>query len=52
MKMFTRNLAVSLGAMGITTNHVAPGAIATPIHTKLLHNPEKLRCPKTCRWVA
>lgn len=42
MKMFTRNLAVELGALGITINNVAPGAIETPINTKLLNNPEKL----------
>jgi glucose 1-dehydrogenase len=42
MKMLTRNLAVELGAFGITINNVAPGAIATPINTKLLNDPEKL----------
>lgn len=42
MKMFTRNLAVELGARGITINNVAPGAIATPINTKLLNDSEKL----------
>jgi glucose 1-dehydrogenase len=42
MKMFTRNLAVELGALGITINNVAPGAIETPINTKLLNDPEKL----------
>jgi glucose 1-dehydrogenase len=42
MKMFTRNLAVELGALGITVNNVAPGAIETPINTQLLNNPEKL----------
>ncbi|MBH8552073.1 glucose 1-dehydrogenase [Nostocaceae cyanobacterium CENA357] len=42
MKMLTRNLAVELGALGITINNVAPGAIETPINTKLLNNPEKL----------
>lgn len=42
MKMLTRNLAVELGTLGITINNVAPGAIATPINTQLLHNPEKL----------
>lgn len=42
MKMLTRNLAVELGALGITINNVAPGAIETPINTKLLNDPEKL----------
>ncbi len=42
MKMLTRNLAVELGALGITINNVAPGAIETPINTKLLNNQEKL----------
>ena len=42
MRMLTRNLAVELGAMGITINNIAPGAIETPINTNLLHNPSKL----------
>jgi glucose 1-dehydrogenase len=42
MKMLTRNLAVELGALGITINNVAPGAIETPINTKLLNDPDKL----------
>jgi glucose 1-dehydrogenase len=42
IKMLTRNLSVELGSRGITINNVAPGAIATPINTKLLNDPEKL----------
>lgn len=42
LKMLTRNLAVELGPLGITINNVAPGAIETPINTKLLNDPEKL----------
>ncbi len=42
LKMLTRNLAVELGSLGITINNVAPGAIKTPINTKLLNDPEKL----------
>ena len=42
VKMMMRNLAVELGAYGITINNVAPGAIETPINSKLLNDPEKL----------
>lgn len=43
VKMITRDLAVELGPLGITINNVAPGAIATPINTNLLNNPEQLK---------
>jgi glucose 1-dehydrogenase len=42
LKMLTRNLAIELAPFGITINNVAPGAIETPINTKLLNDPEKL----------
>lgn len=42
LKMLTRNLSVELAPLGITVNNVAPGAIETPINTKLLNDPEKL----------
>lgn len=41
--MLTRNLAIELAASGITINSIAPGAIETPINTKLLHDPVKLQ---------
>lgn len=42
LKMLTRNLAVELAPLGITINNIAPGAIETPINTKLLNNQEQL----------
>lgn len=42
VKMLTRNLSVELGSLGININNIAPGAIETPINTKLLNDPTKL----------
>jgi glucose 1-dehydrogenase len=42
VKMMTRNLGIELAPFGITINSIAPGAIETPINTKLLHDPVKL----------
>jgi glucose 1-dehydrogenase len=42
MRMLMRNLAVELGPYNITVNNVAPGAIITPINTKLLDNKPEL----------
>ena len=43
MKMMMRNLSIELAPLGITINNVAPGAIETPINTKLLNDPVKLK---------
>jgi len=42
MRMLMRDLAMELGAVGITVNNVAPGAINTPINASLLANKPKL----------
>jgi glucose 1-dehydrogenase len=41
--MFMRNLSVELAPLGITVNNIAPGAIETPMNTKLLNSPEMLK---------
>ncbi|MFZ4599043.1 MAG: SDR family NAD(P)-dependent oxidoreductase [Terrimicrobiaceae bacterium] len=43
LKMLCRNLAIELAPLGITINNVAPGAIQTPINTKLLNSPDLLK---------
>jgi glucose 1-dehydrogenase len=43
LKMLTRNLSIELAPLGITVNNIAPGAIETPINTKLLNDPVKLK---------
>jgi len=42
LRMLMRNLAVELGPMNITINNIAPGAIQTPINTKLMDDKGKL----------
>jgi len=43
LKMLMRNLSVELAPLGITVNNIAPGAIETPINTKLLSSPEMMK---------
>lgn len=43
LKMLMRNLAIELAPLGITINNIAPGAIETPINTKLLNSPTLLK---------
>ena len=42
MRMVMRDLSVELGPLGITVNNIAPGAINTPINTKLMADKPKL----------
>ena len=39
LKMMMRNLAVELAPLGITVNNIAPGAMETPMNSKLLNDP-------------
>ena len=43
LKMLMRNLSVELAPLGITVNNIAPGAIETPINSKLLNSPEMMK---------
>jgi glucose 1-dehydrogenase len=42
IRMLMRDLAVELGTLGITVNNIAPGAIATPINTKMMADKPEL----------
>jgi glucose 1-dehydrogenase len=42
MRMLMRDLAVELGPLNITVNNIAPGAIATPINTKMMADKTEL----------
>jgi glucose 1-dehydrogenase len=42
LRMLMRDLAVELGPLGITVNNVAPGAIDTPINSKMEADPKEL----------
>ena len=42
IRMLMRDLAVELGPYNITVNNIAPGAVATPINTKLMADKPEL----------
>ena len=42
IRMLMRNLAVELGPLGITVNNIAPGAISTPINTRMMADKPEL----------
>ena len=42
IRMLMRDLSVELGPLNITVNNIAPGAIATPINTKMMANKTQL----------
>ena len=41
--MLTRTAGVELGPHGITVVGVGPGAVATPIYTSTMNDPEKMK---------
>jgi len=43
LKMLCRNLSIELAPLGININNIAPGAIETPINTKLLNSPDLMK---------
>ncbi|HKC20593.1 MAG TPA: SDR family oxidoreductase, partial [Candidatus Dormibacteraeota bacterium] len=42
MRMMMRNAALELAPYKIRVNNIAPGAIATPINEKTLHDPKEM----------
>jgi glucose 1-dehydrogenase len=42
IRMLMRDLSVELGPLNITVNNIAPGAISTPINTKMMANKTEL----------
>ena len=42
IRMLMRDLSVELGPLGITINNIAPGAISTPINTKMMADKSEL----------
>src|SRR5207342_1502706 len=43
MRMLTRTAGVELGPHGVTVVGVGPGAVATPINTATMNDPEKMK---------
>jgi glucose 1-dehydrogenase len=43
MRMLTRTAGIELGPQGINVVGVGPGAVATPINTSTMNDPEKMR---------
>jgi glucose 1-dehydrogenase len=43
MRMLTRTAGVELGTQGVTVVGVGPGAVATPINTATMDDPEKMK---------